>query len=151
MQPSISSPSGRDKGREVSGRDIFRPGLENFLNVPPEASSAGRARRFVRSVLEEAGVHEDLVDSAILLTSELITNGILHARSDIALTVKVLPECIRIEVVDEDPRLPSPALSSPDALSGRGLQIVQGAAQAWGIENHDSGKLIWFELPPGGH
>jgi hypothetical protein len=104
--------------------------VEESLVVPPEASIAAPAQRFVRTVLANSDVGKDVAGLAVLLTKALINNGILHARSDIAVTVKVLPACIRIEVADENPRHLSPAVVSQDPLSGRDLR---GVVRSWGI------------------
>jgi anti-sigma regulatory factor (Ser/Thr protein kinase) len=88
---------------------------EEALILPPQDTSAVRAQRFVRRVLAESDVERDLVDVAVLMTKALVINGILHARSAIAVTVKVAPESIRIEVTD------------------RGRQMLPGAAQSWGM------------------
>jgi len=77
---------------------------EESLIVPPEESSAIRAQRFVRRVLSDSDVNRDAVDVAVLLTKALIINGILRAQSALAVTVKVSPELIRVEVVDRSPR-----------------------------------------------
>ena len=77
---------------------------EESLIVPPEESSAIRAQRFIRRVLADSAVDRDAVDVAVLLTKALMINGILHARSALAVTVKVAPDLVRIEVVDRAPR-----------------------------------------------
>jgi hypothetical protein len=87
---------------------------DRSLIVPPQDSSAVRAQRFVRSVLAGSDVERDVVDLAVLMTKALVINGILHARSALAVTIKLLPDSIRIEVADRD-------------------QVLQGSAQSWGM------------------
>jgi anti-sigma regulatory factor (Ser/Thr protein kinase) len=110
----------------------------------PEASEVFAARRFVTSVLEAWGLDmEDLQ----LLVSELATNAVLHARSDFEVTVIRSDRRVRVEVFDQNTRLPTFAAAPPDAYSGRGLMILRGLASAWGVESHsDTGKTIWFEV-----
>jgi len=111
----------------------------------PKPDEVFLARRFVRSVLEGWGLDSGDLP---LLVSELATNAVLHARSDFEVTVIKLPTRLRVEVFDQNTRLPSFAVAPPDAYSGRGLQLLQGLAGAWGVESHpDSGKTIWFEVP----
>jgi anti-sigma regulatory factor (Ser/Thr protein kinase) len=95
-------------------------------------------------VLEAWGLElEDLP----LLVSELATNAVLHARSDFEVTVIRSHERVRVEVFDQNTRLPSFAAAPPDAYSGRGLVILRELATAWGVESHsDVGKTIWFEV-----
>ena len=58
-------------------------GVQRQLTLPPAPDSARQARRFVAEVLTDAREHA-LLDSATLLTSELVTNGIVHAHTDFA-------------------------------------------------------------------
>ncbi len=110
----------------------------------PDPSEVFAARHFVASVLEAWGLElEDLP----LLVSELATNAVLHARSDFEVTVIKSRERVRVEVFDQNTRLPSFAAAPPDAYSGRGLVILRELATAWGVESHsDVGKTIWFEV-----
>lgn len=110
----------------------------------PEPSEVFSARHFVAWALESWGIEcEDLP----LLVSELATNAVLHARSDFEVTVIHSDRRIRVEVFDQNTRLPSFAVAPPDAYSGRGLMLLRELASAWGVESHsDSGKTIWFEL-----
>jgi anti-sigma regulatory factor (Ser/Thr protein kinase) len=110
----------------------------------PEASEVFSARRFVVSVLDAWGLE---IEDLPLLVSELATNAVLHARSDFEVTVIRSNRRIRVEVFDQNTRLPTFAAAPPDAYSGRGLMILRGLASAWGVESHsDIGKTIWFEV-----
>ncbi|HUB70227.1 MAG TPA: ATP-binding protein [Acidimicrobiales bacterium] len=110
----------------------------------PEPREVYSARHFVASVLEKWGFE---CDDLPLLVSELATNAVLHARSDFEVTVVRSGPRLRVEVYDQNTRLPSFAVAPPDAYSGRGLMLLRELATAWGVESHsDSGKTIWFEL-----
>ncbi len=86
-------------------------------------------------------------DDLPLLVSELATNAVLHARSDFQVSVVHSGPRVRVEVFDQNTRLPSFAVAPPDAYSGRGLMLLRRLATAWGVESHsDVGKTIWFEL-----
>ncbi|HEY2791891.1 MAG TPA: SpoIIE family protein phosphatase [Micromonosporaceae bacterium] len=94
----------------------------------------------------------DLADDAMLLVTELVTNAVLHAGSDISLTVEA--EETRLTVVVRDGNrgdLPEPGrIGSPMATSGRGLMLVDRIAHRWGTTHEADGKLVWFELRPTG-
>jgi anti-sigma regulatory factor (Ser/Thr protein kinase) len=110
----------------------------------PNASEVFAARHFVACVLEEWGLE---IEDLPLLVSELATNAVLHARSDFEVTVIRLPQCVRVEVFDQNTRLPSFAVAPTDAYSGRGLMLLRGLSTNWGVESHsDLGKTIWFEV-----
>ena len=88
------------------------------------------------------------VDLIVLLVSELATNAVLHARTDYVVRVGIDDDAerVRIEVEDANERPPSIVHTPPEATSGRGLQLIQTLAEAWGVEGRIAGKLVWFEM-----
>ncbi len=119
------------------------------LALPPLPVAAREARRFVAQSCGAAKLPEEVCQTAALLTSELVTNAVLHGRSRATLYVRRPPPFLRVTVEDHNPQLPAlgehPELS---ATSGRGLRIVAELASRWGIEPSGQGKQIWFELDP---
>lgn len=114
-----------------------------FPNVP---ASAPAVRRFLRGVLAGLDGHLD-VDAALLLTTELVGNAVLHTSvSDFEVSVSLSPGVVRIGVHDDDPA--QPVFRPPDLLAtdGRGLPLVQSMSEAWGIDDRAGGKLVWFDL-----
>ncbi|MEU7412013.1 ATP-binding protein [Streptomyces sp. NPDC042638] len=84
---------------------------------------------------------------AELLTSELVTNALLHTDDDAVLTAVVEPGGLRVEVRDFVARRPEPyAPVTDDDTHGRGLLLVQSLADTWGVRSHGVGKSVWFEL-----
>ena len=106
------------------------------------------ARRFVRSALESVEADPLLIETAELLTTELVTNAIVHVGCKSQLFLRVAGGVVRVEVTDPDDRLPSMAAPNVDDDRGRGLVIVNGLASAWGVERTQTGKTVWFELSP---
>lgn len=121
-------------------------GVQRLVTLPPAPQSARRARRFVGDVLSSAGA-DDLIDIAELLTSELVTNGIVHAHTDLQLVVEATARWVRVEVVDRNPLLPARRSYDDDALTGRGLEMVELLADEFGMQPlADAGKRVWFRL-----
>lgn len=90
---------------------------------------------------------------AALLTSELVTNAVVHGCADVDLLVRESRGVVRVEVGDTSDRMPVPRPASLDALGGRGLFLVDHLADAWGVERRQRGKAVWFEVRtrrPGG-
>lgn len=114
------------------------------LDAQPQ--SAASARRFVDETLHRWHCDE-LFDVVGLLTSELVTNAILHAHSEIELSVSMMPDAIRIDVLDHSAEMPSPRTAAEEDTSGRGLGLVEALATAWGVDERPGGKSVWFELP----
>ncbi len=115
--------------------------------LAPHPTSVGVARRFVRDVLMTRQVADGVVSTVELLTSEVVTNAILHARSGPQLAVEVDETVVRVAIRDVSPELPVRQLSRLDEVSGRGVVIVDELASAWGVERErDGGKRVWFEV-----
>jgi DNA-binding NarL/FixJ family response regulator len=114
------------------------------LEAQPQ--SAASARRFVDETLQRWNCGE-LFDVVALLTSELVTNAILHAHSDIELNVSLTPDAVRIDVVDNSADMPARREAHEEDTSGRGLGLVEALATSWGVDERPGGKSVWFELP----
>jgi len=100
------------------------------------------ARDFVREQL--LGTKVD-VDCAVLLTSELASNAVVHAQSDYRITIRRNHGSIRIELLNDAPGA-LPVLRAPSE-GGRGLGLVDAMSSRWGTESESDHKLVWFELP----
>ena len=113
--------------------------------LAPEAPSVGRARRLVAQAVTASG-HIELLDTATLLVSEMVTNSVLHAGTEIRLRCRQSRTRLRVEVFDRSPLLPGVRHYDDEATTGRGLALVSGLADAWGVECDAEGKTVWFEL-----
>ncbi len=115
---------------------------------PPTPASAGEARRFVGSILDDPDLA--LISyTATMLVSELVTNAVLHAGTPIEVVVRLGGDRVRVEVHDGAPRLPMRKHYSTMSGTGRGLLLVEQLASDWGAEPTDAGKTVWFELDGG--
>jgi anti-sigma regulatory factor (Ser/Thr protein kinase) len=117
------------------------------VDLPADATSPGRARVFVADLLERWELPA-LVDTATLLTSELVTNAVRHARTGMEIAVSRTDDrTVRIAVTDRAPAADVRARSSADdAEGGRGLFLVEQLAVGWGSAVGDNAKTVWFEL-----
>ncbi|SDQ52090.1 ATP-binding protein [Quadrisphaera sp. DSM 44207] len=116
------------------------------VTLPCGPEAAGQARRIVDDACGRAELSEDGRDSALLCTSELVTNAIVHGRSEVRLTVTTSAGRVRIEVGDDNSRHPTLQPADDGALDGRGLFIVDLLATRWGVRDDAIGKVVWFEL-----
>ncbi|WP_262402899.1 ATP-binding protein [Actinomadura sp. CNU-125] len=115
-------------------------------SLPARPESSALARRFVRGRLEGA-VAPDVADTAVLLVSELVTNAVLHARTQVEVSVRVAGGGVRARVADRAPRLDLvPQRRHPYADTGRGLYLVEQLASRHGVDMGEHGKTVWFEL-----
>ncbi len=121
--------------------------IEVRTMLTPHPTSVGAARRFVRDVLMSRQVADGVVDMVELLTSEVVTNAIIHGRSGPQLAVEIRDCAVRVAVRDLSPKLPVRHVGQLDDLSGRGVVIVEELASAWGVEREGNGsKRVWFEV-----
>jgi anti-sigma regulatory factor (Ser/Thr protein kinase) len=116
------------------------------LDLEQHPAAVRRARRFVHDQCHAAGVNDDTSDTAVLLTSEIVTNAFLHGRSGARVTLMATDDRLRVEVGDDNSRLPQQVEPEREALNGRGLAIVDMLAADWGAAHHLEGKIVWFEL-----
>jgi PAS domain S-box-containing protein len=119
------------------------------VRLPPEPLSVRDARRHVTQVLVEAG-REEWADDAGLAVSEMVTNVVLHARTDCELSVVVSDDDVRVSVRDFSPSLPTQRHFPQDATTGRGLALVARLSADFGVEVLGAeGKVVWFVLDGG--
>lgn len=116
------------------------------IGLPAHLSSAGQARQFLREVLPHWSL-TGLIDNALLLTTELVTNAIIHARSPVGVTLKLTEDRLRVEVADQGPGALIMRQPAQGHTQGRGLRLIEALASAWGTSADEHGKLVWFELP----
>lgn len=118
------------------------------LLLPPDPSSPQRARDFVAAALEVWGSAE-LREQARLLTSELVTNAVMHARTEVTVTVlrDDVRQAVRVTVGDGSEVAPRRRAYGALATTGRGIAMVVAAANDFGIDIQPGGKAVWFELP----
>ncbi|MFG1947715.1 ATP-binding protein [Nonomuraea sp. NPDC048826] len=120
-----------------------------------DARAVGDARDLVRRALLLVGLGQDLVDDAVLMVSELVTNAVLYGDAPYELVVRVDPAEVVCMVVDAGAVRPVRRSADAQAEHGRGLLIVaelsaglygcvpQGFATRPGL----AGKATWFALP----
>ena len=116
------------------------------IGLPAHLSAAGQARQFLREVLPGWSLN-GLVDSAQLLTTELVTNAVIHARSPVGVTLKLAEGRLRVEVADRGPGALIMRQPVDGDMHGRGLRLIEALSSAWGTSSDEQGKLVWFELP----
>ncbi|MEU9312320.1 SpoIIE family protein phosphatase [Streptomyces sp. NPDC048256] len=117
----------------------------------PVGRSVATARSFVRDTLQGWGF-ADIIDDAVVLTSELVTNAVVHAGTHADVLCLRSADGVRIEVSDRYPEREIPlqgslaTMGSPDREGGRGLQLCAAIAGRWGVEYTPTHKQVWFQL-----
>lgn len=118
---------------------------EHTRSYTGESVNIGAARCFVVDTLKSWGLDE-LVDDGSIVVSELVTNAIIHAESDFAVSLSSHGDAVRLSVRDHSPVAPVMRSPLPVAISGRGLRMVTALARRWGTDVDSDGKVVWAEL-----
>jgi anti-sigma regulatory factor (Ser/Thr protein kinase) len=119
------------------------------LTIPGQPEQVHAAREFVETAL---GADCPFTFIAVLLTSELVTNSMLHSSSrrpggTITITVTGIAGGVRVEVRDAGgTSVPSPRIRDDLANHGRGLQLVADLSARWGYRREHSGLVTWSEV-----
>ena len=111
---------------------------------PMELESVAAARSFVAVALQHCG--GEAVALAQLLTSELATNAILHARSRFDVAASEAGGVIHITVTDGSTLRLQPAATQLSEMHGRGLYLLRELSERWGVIHTQRGKTVWFDL-----
>ena len=115
--------------------------------LPPTAESASVARWLVNDLLRDL-VDGDTLDTAALLTTELVSNAIRQTRDELMVTVRLASGRLRVGVADSSHRRPQLVQVGSRDTSGRGLHLVEAMSDRWGVDpdGRGLGKTVWFEL-----
>lgn len=114
----------------------------------PDSVAPRSARRFVAEALRQWGHGDAIVQDAKLVVSELATNAVTHAGSAFSVIVRGDDAGVRISVADRSPAQPRVMHASPEAPSGRGLDMVSALSDRWGVDANKDGKAVWAQLRP---
>jgi anti-sigma regulatory factor (Ser/Thr protein kinase) len=134
----------------VADRTDRRPESARIA-LPRSPASVGAARRFIAARTTAWSFPEPVGSQLVLIGSELVTNAVLHARSELTLTLELRDGRIRISVRDRSKAPPTLRHYQPDALTGRGLGVVATLSDSWGISTAADGKVVWAEVAASGN
>ncbi|AJC55598.1 putative PAS/PAC sensor protein [Streptomyces sp. 769] len=140
-------------GEQITDTRMRRPVItaRAAATFEPVGRSVATARAFVRDTLQGWG-YADVVDDAVVLTSELVTNAVVHAGTAADVLCLRTDGGIRISVADRYPEREIPLQNTgqtvvhPDREGGRGLLLCGALAARWGVEYTAAQKHVWFHL-----
>jgi GAF domain-containing protein/anti-sigma regulatory factor (Ser/Thr protein kinase) len=131
-------------GMDLPSLGTTRDGMLT-LRLEPLVQSTPMARHWISAHLRD--VSEDAAECAALLTSELVTNAVLHAATPLCVTLHLMNDRIRVDVADGSSVMPSLKDYGTEAATGRGLTLFNTLASDWGVQPVQGGKIVWFEIP----
>jgi anti-sigma regulatory factor (Ser/Thr protein kinase) len=130
-------------------RSTWRPEPAQ-ITLPRNPSSVAAARRFIEARATAWLFPEPAGEQLVLIGSELVTNAVLHARTELTLTLEHRGDRVRISVRDRSKAPATLRHYRADALTGRGLGVVAALSDSWGISAAADGKVVWAELAANG-
>lgn len=113
--------------------------------LPPSPASASLAREIATSQLREWHA-EALADDVALVVTELITNAVRYAGTEVELRMLAITGGVRIEVRDGSTRPLRPRVAHSADEGGRGLLLVDALSHRYGVEAEGNGKRVWAEM-----
>ena len=143
---------GRKATIAATGRAREEVRAASVVLLPCVPSSVAVARGRIGAELRQAGLPATVMADAALVTSELLSNAILHARPlpDARIRISWILSATAVEIIVSDggsatrPRASRPSLSS---IGGRGLGIVEHLCSSWGVRADERGTTVWAVVP----
>jgi anti-sigma regulatory factor (Ser/Thr protein kinase) len=119
--------------------------------LPAQPASAALLRQRIAADLARSGVAEAVIDDAVLVATELLSNALRHARAlpedELDVSWEVRDGLVSIKVTDGGGlRRPHVRHPGPTETKGRGLSIVQTLAEDWGVEDLGTTATVWATL-----
>ena len=135
-----------DGGLPGEQQDVARVSVQRY-----DLQAVASLRHYLRDLLRR-WKSESLLGDLQLMLSEIVTNALVHAQSDVDIRFRRHVDSVRVEVQDSSAQPPVPTVIVADETmnaeseSGRGLLIVDALATAWGSSPAGRGKTTWIEM-----
>jgi anti-sigma regulatory factor (Ser/Thr protein kinase) len=138
--------TGHDDRSVARPRRSLQGSLHESSTLPNRVQSAGDARRTTARMCAAAHLSEDTTERAVLLTSELVTNALLHSGGEQRFTVTTQGRGVRVEVGDDSRAMPVLRPLDDEAEHGRGAHLLDTCSSSWGARRTSRGKCVWFQI-----
>jgi anti-sigma regulatory factor (Ser/Thr protein kinase) len=131
-----------------AGQTWVRPDPQDGMLLPADATAPSLARETLHETLKQLGVEGDTLHAAMVCASELVTNVVMHTGRPSLMSVEHTDDAltVRIEQPVGSGRIAAAPDRDPMRISGRGLQLVEALASAWGSETGAASTSTWYRL-----
>ena len=117
------------------------------LDLPAHAAAAGVARAWLHTIADTTALPDGLVSDATLVLSELVTNAVIHAATDVHVSIELHDDTgIHLEVGDDGRRCRGWSAPNRSHIGGAGMRIVDQLVAPWGVRRVGDGKIVWADL-----
>jgi anti-sigma regulatory factor (Ser/Thr protein kinase) len=148
VRPAAEWPSGETSAGGPTETD------SEVCALPSDATAPSVARRWLLDTLADHHLDRAVVDAALLCTSELVTNVVMHTGRPSVVSVEHDDEAITVRLrhmTDPTPRrIVHSEATDPLRISGHGLELVDALSTAWGSEEHAGVVTAWCRLDVAG-
>jgi anti-sigma regulatory factor (Ser/Thr protein kinase) len=117
-----------------------------LVHVPRERALLVDVRGRARQAMRSWSLLDEVIETATLLASELVTNALVHGRGPVDLRLRLTRDRLVLEAVDGGHHMPRRRRAGDEDEGGRGLHLVASLADRWGFRALDDGKVVWAEL-----
>ena len=108
-----------------------------------------QARTWITTFVDERGCGKDMREDAVLVVSELVTNGLRYGSGEVVVRASLTEGGLSISVTDSGDELPNKLPLGGERIGGLGLHIVERLATRWGVSAFPGGKTVWAVLAAG--
>lgn len=124
--------------------------MPHGFRVAPRHGAVSAARRRIVTVIHSWRVplSEETLRDVELMSSEVITNAVVHSEATCAVVVRWTGRRVRVEVTDTGSGQPVVSTGDENGEHGRGLILVESLSADWGTRRVPAGKVVWFEVEP---
>lgn len=130
----------------VARRQALDPAREACVHLDAEVVSLGVGRRFVAQKLREWNLDEQRIEPIVLVANELVANAVVHAHSAPVLSIEESGSDLLLRVADTSPDPPVRRDATSAVEGGRGLILIEGLCDRWGVDPQPPGKIVWAEF-----
>jgi anti-sigma regulatory factor (Ser/Thr protein kinase) len=117
------------------------------VRFQPTIDAPSEARHLLIDTLRTWGHHDELLDDAAIVISELAGNAVVHVGRPFLVSISDEGEYVRLSVRDPDAVSPVAYRRGPTAISGRGMWLVDALTCKWGVRVERDHKTVWADLP----
>jgi len=127
---------------------IRADGVAMELRLEAQRPAVAVARHWVAQCARDEQLPPQLVPVVELLTSELVSNAVLHGPRQGCVTVQAIRQNSQftVAVTDESPDPPVVRTTDVDVPGGQGMRLVDRLSSAWGVQLDATGKAVWFQV-----
>jgi anti-sigma regulatory factor (Ser/Thr protein kinase) len=139
--------SGRTGEPAPGASEIRAPSPSSLALFNRRVETAKEARAWLDTFLRRSGLGGRVVEDAVLVVSELVTNALRHGEGEAVVRASLRGDVIQLSVTDSGDDLPAQQPIDFARVGGLGLHVVERVSAEWGVSPFPGGKTVWAVIP----